>query len=112
MKVVDITSKVQKIEPEPVSETVEPKPTDVIEFGPCSGCKKSCRLTDHACDACRTQFGQKCGLLFQKFRESPKLSRRFYQVLTPGKQRTFIRLFGLPERVRALSRRPITEKDK
>jgi hypothetical protein len=96
MKVIDISSRIfrEKSEPDGVSDGVS---AVVIEFGLCSGCQKPLRLVDHACKKCRGQFGEKCGLLFQRFREDKKLAAGFYKALTPGRQRVFIRLFGLPD---------------
>jgi len=95
MKVIDISSRIRETKDESV-EGVEGAVAQVIELGRCVACLTPRRLSCGACDKCRKRFGDKCGLLFQRVRESPEFAARFYEALTAGRQRAFVSLFGLP----------------
>lgn len=67
----------------------------ISEIGKCTGCSKMSRLVDHACSACRMQFGPRCGIIYKKIRNDEEFAVKFYRNLDNDIQReTFQQLFG------------------
>lgn len=96
MKIVDISHRFSKpLNEESDNQVYELK--NLVEFDLCTGCRKPSPLKNHVCKKCRVKFGEKCGILFQKFRENPLMFAKFYEVLPPNKRKAFVILFGLPD---------------
>lgn len=69
----------------------------MTEIGKCSGCSKMSVLTELACKACNSRFGQGCGTQMARIRENPILARMCYdRLVNETARKKFIEWFGTP----------------
>ena len=74
----------------------------MVRIGSCAACGERARVEHELCGGCLPTYGPRLGRHFRLIRECPEFALACYRRLPEGPKRDrFVRLFGLPEGLRA-----------